>query len=439
MVASADNMRIGIIKEVTQGVTPTTPAFQLLRITGESLTFDVNTDSSPELASAGTTQSRGQGENALVGAVASGGIDFVLHKGPGILELLTGSLASDWGYDPGTVPITATEMYDSSKRPSYTIEKNFGLDGGLNAYHRYTGCSVDSLSLTITPNSRITGSFGFQGSQFITDDNPITGATYLPAGTAPAFTSPLVPNITLKDQAGLTVFDIGTSCFSNLQINLNNSLRGIPCIGVVGNREIALGPFTAEIQFSVYLSSNKLLEALRDQDEFELEITLEDPDGEQFVLTFPRIVISSATANGGGSGEDVIISGTMTALLGKAPDEYLIKIENKAASATPNAITAIAAGAGPASVSGTVTLTGGGGAGGTKAGTLTVNVTPDGGTLIPFTTTIAAGATPTQVATAIAAVINANANLSASAVAGVVTITPSGAATNITGLTATVT
>ena len=42
-MASADLLRLAIVREATPGVTPANPAFQLLRVTSESLAYTPET------------------------------------------------------------------------------------------------------------------------------------------------------------------------------------------------------------------------------------------------------------------------------------------------------------------------------------------------------------------------------------------------------------
>ena len=51
-VIPTDSLQLGIVEETVPGQTPATPAFQLVRTTGETLTFSPETQEDQELGAA---------------------------------------------------------------------------------------------------------------------------------------------------------------------------------------------------------------------------------------------------------------------------------------------------------------------------------------------------------------------------------------------------
>jgi len=113
---------------------------------------------------------------------------------------------------------------------------------------------------------------------------------------------------------------------------------------------------------------------------------------------------------------------------------YLTDASASMVGAAP-AITAVHGGDGPTSISVTVTI-GGGPAIGNES--IDVGFTADAGADQPFSTAANAADTASEIATALAAVIDLDANFSASAVAEVITVIPAGTTTYITAANATV-
>ena len=105
-MSDANRVRISYMPEVTWGTTPGTTALQALRITGESLGFNIENITSNEL-----DYSRMVGDLVQTGAENSGGIDFELSYGT-FDDMLEGAMMSDWvgvaGGATGTLTSGAT-------------------------------------------------------------------------------------------------------------------------------------------------------------------------------------------------------------------------------------------------------------------------------------------------------------------------------------------
>lgn len=328
MAASQDSLQFGIVKQTNPEVVPTTPAFDLFRITSESLDFAYDTTLSDEIGG-GT---RGISDNIVQSAAVSGTMSFELASSKALELLLAAHCMSDWGDDPLTVTITANDVYVASTITPYLIEKRFTLDDGSFVFHRYLGSVMNGLSLSITPGSPITGSFDVIGNSLVTDTAIITGATYAAAGTAPVMTAPLVTGITLRDKDGDPVFEVGTHCWTSLDLTLTNNARALQCIGKLGARESVIAKYEGTISYSILLTNNWMLETLKSQDKVALEITMADSAGKTYKFTFPRLKITSAAAPASGSDDDLIVTGEMVVLAGDvSPKVYPLMITRSAA------------------------------------------------------------------------------------------------------------
>ncbi|MFN3261322.1 MAG: phage tail tube protein [Pikeienuella sp.] len=434
MGVSADSVRLAIAPEATPGVIAAAPAFKVVRATGEGVSFAYESTTSNELGGEG----RGVRDSILTGGAVTGPINFELAKDAAFEDMIAAVFGSAWGADPLAIGAGPDTLYVSDTLKTFTFEKRWNMGAGAPdpfLYHRYLGVVPDTASLTITPNQPITGSIGFVGASFANDNAEAAGATYVQPSTTPVMTAPLVRGISMKDSEGATVFDIGTACWTNLAVNFASNTRNVPCIGTLGSRESVLGRFEATIDYSVYFSSDFLVDALVAQEDFALEVTLEDALGNSYLLTFPRVRISTAETVAGGSGQDVVVSGQMVALVGVAPDVYSARIDRTVAvGGGPLPLAVSAAGAGPASTEVTITFSEGPAT--VAQVSADISLTADGGASVDFNVPISEGDTAADVASAVAAAIDVDAGFVASAVGGTVTVTPEGGATNITAASA---
>lgn len=312
MAVSSDSLQLAVVLEDTPGVTPATPAFDLVRITGEGLTFEPTSTQSNEMGGA----SRGIKDSILTGAQVTGDINFELAKSDAFELLLAAAVANNWGNDPHALGIGADEIYDYSILDTFTFEKRWKLDDTPTySYHRFTGCMVNTMTITITPGEPITGSFGLVGNTLELDTAEVAGATYTPAGANPVMTAPLVTSIQLLDPSNdQPVTWLANSCFTNLEISINNNGRGIQCIGFLGTKETVLGRFECSISGSLYYANDEPLQALIDQTEFVMVVTCEDSLGNSYTFRFERVKFSTATVVATGTNEDVLVDFQLQAL-----------------------------------------------------------------------------------------------------------------------------
>jgi hypothetical protein len=312
MAVSSDSLQLAVVAETTPGVTPATPSFDLVRITGEGLTFEPTSTQSNEMGGS----SRGVKDSILTGAQVTGDINFELAKSPAFEKLLAAALANNWGNDPHNLTVTADQVYDYSLLKTFTIEKRWKLDDTPTySYHRFSGCMINTMTLSITPGEPITGSFGLVGNDLKLGTAAIVGATYNPAGANPVMTAPLVTSIVLKDPiTGQPVTWLNNSCFTNVEISINNNGRGIQCIGFLGTKETVLGRFECSISGSLYYANDEPLQALIDQDEFEFEVVCTDSAGHSYTFDFKRVKFSTATVVATGTNEDVLVDFTLQGL-----------------------------------------------------------------------------------------------------------------------------
>jgi len=306
MTVSADTLRLGIVREATPGVTPANPAFQLLRLTSESLAFAAETQLSNELNPA-----RQLADVIVSGGQSGGDVSYEVSSNPGFELLLTGVLANNWA---GQVLTVGSLMF------THTIEKRFAIDP-TNAdptkqyeYDRITRAIIDSMALTFSPGGPATGTSTIIGGPYTIDSALLTGASYLPTGALPVMTGAGVLPITF------TLPDASTSvgwCVSNLVVTFRNNGRAITCLGDTAAREVVLGRFECEITADVYINvqTDEMMRAFLNGQEIALTFTVNDQQNNSYKFTFPRVRIATATQQAGGTNQDVIMSLSMQALV----------------------------------------------------------------------------------------------------------------------------
>ena len=298
MTTSADLVRLAEIPETTYGVTPATPAFKVIRYSGESLALAPTTTSSANM-----NPSRQVTDSILTGSSAAGGVNFEVAKEAWFEDFLSGAMCKDWVTNVLTIGTTLK---------SFTIEKSIPITGTANTdYHRVPGSIINGFTLTIAPNAPITAAFDILGKDYLTGSTIVTGATYLPLAMKPVFTAPLVTNIAISGIAA------ATPCFNNITLTLANNDRALQCIGSLGAREMALGRAEVTLAFSLYYADDDLLDVLRNQTNMSISFTIVDSDTtpNSYQFDIPKAKLTQCNVVAGGTGQDVVADCIATGLL----------------------------------------------------------------------------------------------------------------------------
>jgi len=157
---------MGYVKEVTAGVTPATPVFQKMKITGESLKSTLAYESGNEIAAVAAVQ-----EVQANGESIGGGIEFLPRLSQEFEDMLEAALRGTW--NAGTLEGAQDDHH-------FTVERK--ISAAL--YHRFAGLRVSSLSLNAGTKAKQGASVQFMGLTETTGTAIILGATYTAASGA---------------------------------------------------------------------------------------------------------------------------------------------------------------------------------------------------------------------------------------------------------------
>lgn len=313
MPVSADETGIYIVPEVTYGVVPTTPAFVELPIVSESLATNANTTTSNTL-----NPDRQLVDNILTGLDVSGNLEIEVARTTALdmlLESAFGEVFDKTGAPAWTLNVGTTKI-------SFTIMKRWpdpaGTPGVDYLYHIYQGCVVNTFNINMSAGSEVTASIAIVGKEVDADT-----ATVLPAGatlTSPSafnvLRAPEVQDIVLDNVGGTLATAIGTSCVTDLVLAMSANVRGIQCLGTLGNKETVLGRFESTLNMTIFFNSNDVMEEFLTQGIVDAVFTIGDnATADHYTFTVPRGKISAETVVAGGTGTDVVNALTVQALI----------------------------------------------------------------------------------------------------------------------------
>jgi hypothetical protein len=241
----------GIIAESVYGTTPATPAFADVRHTSFSVGMNKNTFESAEVRSDRQIAHFRHGVKNIAGDI---GIELSYTTFDTMLEALMGGA---WSTDV---------LKAGTSRRSFTIERKFA-NIAVPEWHRFTGCEINSLSLSITPDAIVTGSFGIIGKDQVIDTAIITGATY-PAATV---TEPY-------DSFTGTINEGGSSIgiITGIDLTIENGLTPLFVVGSDTTDRPSIGKSRVTGTVNAYFESKTLLEKFINETESSFDFTLTD-------------------------------------------------------------------------------------------------------------------------------------------------------------------
>ena len=192
--------------------------------------------------------------------------------------------------------MTGDTLINGVEKISYSIEQAF-LDVGF--YQLFHGQRVGTWSLSVEAQSKITGSFAFQGTMMETATVE-WGTTYLPPTDTPIINS--------TSNVGQITVDgaILETCIQSVSIELDNALREQSGVGSKYPCGIGLGRQQITGNLTAYFVDGTLYNAFLDHANAALSIPLEDNAGNYLLIDMPRVKFSSDAPAPSGIDTDIM-------------------------------------------------------------------------------------------------------------------------------------
>ena len=228
------NKQTAIIAEITQGTTPATPAFKVLR--------DIRVSGSPNRPAARSPERRG---DRMAANMTSG-----LYTFPKTIEL---PWVRDEGFDvlweSALCGAWATNVLKngSTKKP-FTLEEKYE-GGATDPYRRLAGCLVDSTSISFRAGQPGTISFGIQALAETAATAAIASSTY--AAPTPGYDPSTPADIVVND-----CFSVSGAKVVNLDLTITNNMRPQHAWGSNSPFGIGLGLFDVTGRVQIYFSAS---------------------------------------------------------------------------------------------------------------------------------------------------------------------------------------
>ena len=190
-------------------------------------------------------------------------------------DLIRSAMLSDWSTNVikvGTTPVFLTiEDYASN----------------IDQARLFTGCSVNSMAISLAPDQMVTTTFGLVGKDMVISATEKTASA--PSGNVPfdAYSG----NLAIGNVGGSSSVAIVTA----FDFNITNSFGPTNVIGENTTPSLEYGRAVVSGSFTAYFENDALINRFINETATEIEVSVDDPLGSNpYTFLFPQAKINSA-------------------------------------------------------------------------------------------------------------------------------------------------
>lgn len=276
-IANGAQHSLHYVAETTYGTTPSTPSFSPLPHTGTTLAVTKDAVESEKIRGDRQVEDFRHG-NKTVGGEVSAELEYEAFD-----DLLEAALCGTW---------TSDVLKAGTTRRSFTLQRKFA-DLATPEFHTYTGCEVNSLSLSVAPNSMVTTTFGIIGKNLSLGTSAISGSTFgSDVGNSPfdSFTGSIT-------EGGSSIATV-----TSIEMTLENGIEPLFSVGSQTTNRPSIGRSRLTGTLTTYFESKTLYEKFLNETGSSIVLTLTDPDGNDYAIELPNVKYNSGQPDVAGEG-----------------------------------------------------------------------------------------------------------------------------------------
>jgi hypothetical protein len=248
-IAAGSRAQLAYVAEVTYGVTPSNPVFQILPDSRNSVGLEKESFTSERVRSDRQIVDFRHGTRSVAGDIP---FEFCRDNYD---ILMQAALMGTWSGDV---------LKAGTTRRSFTIETKYD---DVTQYKRNVGCEVATMSLEVAPNAMVTGSFGIVGQNGTMAQTALSGATYTPSPTTRVYDG---------FSGSIYVGSVEIGVITSISLSLENNLENQAVVGRNTTVRGAAGMSNLTGEISAFFEDSTLFDHFDDEDEVRIEFTLTD-------------------------------------------------------------------------------------------------------------------------------------------------------------------
>ena len=243
----------------------------------------------------------------LTGSAADDGYHFVTLVSTNTLTvqaITTGEALA------ATATIKGMRLRNGTAVHSYSMER---LLDDQDDYFSFKGMRVNTMTITATASSILTGSFEFMGEESLAATTTLSGGAYTEAAANDVMNA--VSNVAeIMEGAGANLTALTGQYIQELTFTINNNLRGVPAIGYAYNVDIGVGSLEVNGTMNLYYEDLTIYNKFVNSTTSGISFKIQDTNGNAYIFTFPRVRFSGDTINASGKNTDVMENMTWAGL-----------------------------------------------------------------------------------------------------------------------------
>lgn len=287
----ANGSRHGLfaVKEAVYGETPANPLFDTVRITGTTLGLSKEGLQSDEIRSDRQIADYRMGNNQV-----GGDINFELSYTSFDKFLQAALLSADW--ESGVPDAASSQIKTGVTRSSFTFVRHFAdLGAASKPWYIYRGVEINTLSLSISPSSMITGTVSVVGrsQDAVADLSEMGTPTFNPpSDTAPldSFTGTLLEG------------DEEIAVITEITLSLENGIEPRFVVGSKNTIKPSVARANLTGQITAFFEDSRLVDKFLNETDSSIKFTLPDEDGNELTFVIPRIKYTGGQPDVDGEG-----------------------------------------------------------------------------------------------------------------------------------------
>lgn len=296
-IATGSKHTLHFIEETTYGTTPSTPTWTPCPITGVSLGMTKDAIEAGKLRADRQVEDLRHG-NKQIGGEINGELEYGAYD-----DLLEAMAMGTW---------STNVLRTGTTRRSFTFERFFDL--ATDEYHRYTGCEVNSMTLSVQPNSMVGLTFGVIGQDMSTNTTQVASSTYsADLGNSPfdSFTGSIT-------EGGSAIADV-----TAIELNWENGIEPAFVVGSALTIQPSDGKSRLTGSLTAYFQSKALYDKFLNETSSEIVFTLTDVDSQSIQFDIPNIKYTAGNPDVSGEGP-VTVALEFTALYNAADTSQVV-------------------------------------------------------------------------------------------------------------------
>lgn len=202
-----------------------------------------------------------------------------------------------------TVQMKGSYIRNGVTESSFTFEREHS---DANQYFDFTGMVVNTLNISVSADSIVTGDFGFIGKgATLSQTSGGTGTNISSSTNSVMNASSNVGEIFEGAFSSLATKDTDLY-ISEISFSVSNNVRGLRAIGSIANVDIGVGTCEITGNLNAYFLDESLYDKYLAGTETGLSFQVEDSSGNAYIFTFPAIEFETDSINSGSQNQDVM-------------------------------------------------------------------------------------------------------------------------------------